>query len=759
MVATAPQYVQNDRSSLAGVVPAAKRRGASDEAEVGACALLSRSHITRVFPIVAAAAVSWSGCGNDPYPEEDAGKKILYSHLLRSYTYDPVNAQSIPGLSYLGAICEPLFEYHYLKRPLELQPLLAKSVPEFEPITEPGLKPDDPPRTLWRLRFEIWDKVMWHRSVCFDVPEHNVPKTREVTAEDFEFTFLRIADRDNNCAAYDSYARIDGLKEWSEKLEQLRKDEPQAREWSIRELYERVGKIRGVRVTGPYTFELILTEKFPILKYWLAFCFGAPSAREVIDYYDGKEERRDINEWPIGTGPYRMTDHRLHEYMAFERNPDWPGESRRHHRAPGTVYPSEGAPGDKEAGLLDPKYVGKPLPFIDRFEYRRDKETVSRFGKFAQGYYDFQEIFEETFNQAVISGELTPELRDRGIRLSKQTMLRIWYFAFNMDDDIVGSPEKFQDSEKEKSHDLWIERNRKLRQAMSLAYNAEAYIDIFMNGRGIKAESPIPPGVFGYDPGYRNASRDYDPELERAKQLMIEAGYPNGIDPKTGRPLRIALGISGTDARVMEEFKMFAKQFGRLGIELVSDAVTYNAFVKKMNEGAFQLVSWGWYADYPDPQTFLLLLYGPESTSRGGLSNKARFQNDRYDLLYEKMVALNDDESASWTETGDDGSTRDVIMTRGEIIREMLGILEHECPWIMDLHPKSYILYHNWYHNVKPSTIIYTNHKYRDIDAKLRRQRREAWNRPVTWPAWVFGAALVLLIAPAVRTYIRKTRG
>jgi hypothetical protein len=240
---------------------------------------------------------------------------------------------------------------------------------------------------------------------------------------------------------------------------------------------------------------------------------------------------------------------------------------------------------------------------------------------------------------------------------------------------------------------------------------------------------------------------------------MAEAGYPRGIDPKTGKPLRIVLGLSFTEPRDLEEFKLFAKQFGRLGIELDYEAVTYNAFVKNMNDGTFQFFSWGWYADYPDPQTFLLLLYGPESTSRGGLSNKARFQNDRYDFLYDKMITLDDEESATWTETAADGSTRDVTMSRGEVIREMLDILEYECPWIMDLHPKEYVLYHAWYHNVKPSTIIYTNHKYRDIDAELRRQGREAWNQPVTWPAWALAILLLLLGMPAVRTYIRKTRG
>ena len=177
-----------------------------------------------------------------------------------------------------------------------------------------------------------------------------------------------------------------------------------------------------------------------------------------------------------------------------------------------------------------------------------------------------------------------------------------------------------------------------------------------------------------------------------------------------------------------------------------------------MDRGAFQMMRWGWFADYPDPQTFLLLLYGPESAAGTGRNNKANFRNARYDFLYEKMIGMNDDESATWTETAPDGTARTVTKSRYEIIREMIGIFERECPWIINLHPHTYSLYHAWYHNLKPSTFVYTWAKYRDVDVDLRRKCREEWNGMILWPAWVFAIAIVLLIAPAVRTYIRQTR-
>ena len=209
----------------------------------------------------------------------------------------------------------------------------------------------------------------------------------------------------------------------------------------------------------------------------------------------------------------------------------------------------------------------------------------------------------------------------------------------------------------------------------------------------------------------------------------------------------------------MELFKLSVRQFGRLGIDLEIEAVTYNAFVQKMRRGAFQLLRWGWYADYPDPETFLLLLYGPERSAGTGRNNKANFKNDRYDFLYEKMIAIEDDESATWTETDPDGTGRTVTMSRAEIIREMIAIFEYECPWIINHYPQTYSLYHEWCRNIKPSTIIYNWHKYRDLDAGLRQERREEWNERELWPAYVLAVTLIALITPAVRTYIRRTRG
>ena len=69
--------------------------------------------------------------------------------------------------------------------------------------------------------------------------------------------------------------------------------------------------------------------------------------------------------------------------------------------------------------------------------------------------------------------------------------------------------------------------------------------------------------------------------------------------------------------------------------------------------------------------------------------------------------------------------------------RDMEAILERERPWIELFHRENYALYHAWMRNVKPAGLSLPTAKYADLDTAQRKRLREAWNRPVVWPAWV----------------------
>ncbi|MEO8606214.1 MAG: ABC transporter substrate-binding protein, partial [bacterium] len=390
------------------------------------------------------------------------------------------------------------------------------------------------------------------------------------------------------------------------------------------------------------------------------------------------------------------------------RNEDWYGIRHPEWRAPGAVYPSSGEPGDAAAGLLGA--AGRALPFLDRIEFRRDPEQVPAFIKFIQGYYDTAPIIRESFDRLVHDGALTTDMTARGLQLEKTVTAGVYYLGFNMDDATVGAAA--------------AERGRSLRQAMSLAIDADEFLRLFANGRGVAAQSPLPPGIFGYDADYRNPWRA--PNLERAAARLVEAGYPGGIDPATGRPLRLTFDVYDTSARGLLQFQFLVEAWKRLGLDVEIAATDYNRFQEKVRSGAYQIFLWGWVADYPDPENFLFLLYGPMSRTASGGPNTANFADPRYDALFVRIRAM---------ENGPQ---------RLALIGDMRGLLEREAPWIPLYYPEDYALSQGWLANLKPPSLSIPFYKYLDVDAARRSELRSAWNQPVLWPAYAGLAAVAV---------------
>jgi ABC-type transport system substrate-binding protein len=274
-------------------------------------------------------------------------------------------------------------------------------------------------------------------------------------------------------------------------------------------------------------------------------------------------------------------------------------------------------------------------------------------------------------------------------------------------------------------------RARALRQAMSLAIDSDEFLRLFTNGRGLPAQSPLPPDIFGYDPAYRNPYRRVD--LSLAAERLAAGGYPDGIDPATHRPLHLTLDVNDTSARSLLMYQFFRDSWKRIGLDVEITATDYNAFQDKMRTGAYQLFWWGWGADYPDPENFLFLLYGPMGRTQSGGPNTANFADPAYDDLFVRMRAL------------DDGPERSAL------IAEMRGILERECPWIEVYHAEDYTLTQPWLRHAKPSALTLPIDKYLDLDPRERARLRAAWNQPIRWPAYVLLVAIGAFAAPAVR--------
>ena len=268
-----------------------------------------------------------------------------------------------------------------------------------------------------------------------------------------------------------------------------------------------------------------------------------------------------------------------------------------------------------------------------------------------QGYYDASGISSDAFDQAVqvTAGEITlsDDMRAQGIVLTTSVATSSFYMGFNWLDPLLGGadPKTERSGVSEQANDRvsgrhaetkTAENARKLRQAISLAIDQEEFISIFQNGRGVAAQGPIPPGIFGHREGATGINPHmYDwvdghprrKPIAEAKRLLAEAGWPNGRNAASGEPLVINLDTTATGVGAKARIDWLNKQFAKIDTQLVVRNTDYNRFQEKVRKGAVQLFYFGWNADYPDPENFLFLLHGKQGKAKHSGENAANYEN------------------------------------------------------------------------------------------------------------------------------------
>ena len=698
--------------------------------------------------LLAGCSDSW----NNPYPGSPSDASVLYSAFSeRPKHLDPARSYSENEAEFTGQIYEPPLQYHFLKRPYTLVPLTAETVPTPRYLDAVGnVLPDDAPaaaiaESVYDIRIRpgiryqphpafARDAAGRHRYHALDaaatadksrIGDFEHMGTRELVAADYVYQIKRLANPKLSSPIFGLMSEhIVGLKELGGALEKAARENPDA----VLKLDDFA--LEGAEVVDRHTYRIRIKGKYPQFIYWLAMPFFAPVPWEAEVFYaqPGMADRNLTLDWqPVGTGPYYLAENDPNRRMVLRKNPYFHGET----------YPVDGNDEDRAAGLLADS--GKPLPLVDEAVFSLEKETIPYWSKFLQGYYDSSGISSDSFDQAVQFSaggdpQLTDSMREQDIHLITAVAASLWYVGFNMLDPVVGG---------------LGEDRRKLRQALSIAFDYDEFISIFLNGRGIPAQGPIPPGLFGYVEGVaglnpyvyeaRNGTITRRP-IEAAKKLLAEAGYPNGRNARTGEPLVLYFDTmaSGPDAK--SRLDWMKKQLDKLNVQLVVRGTDYNRFQDKIRKGNAQLFEWGWNADYPDPENFFFLLYGPHKKVGTGGENAANYDNPEFNRLFERMKDM------------DNGPARQ------QVIDAMLEIVRRDAPWIFAYYPKSFGLRHGWVHNVKPNLMANNTLKYRRIDPVLRETRRDEWNKPVLWPIVLLLTALVAVIAPAVIAWRRHER-
>jgi ABC-type transport system substrate-binding protein len=719
--------------------------------------------------VMAALLAALSGCGrespiNSPYPAGAESQDTLYTAFTRNSPkyLDPASSYSTDETPFTYNIYEPLYGYHYLDRPYKLVPRAAAAIdpPTYLDASGKALPADTPGESIAESVYDIKIRpgIMFQPHPAFarntdgsytyfplkpgeiddisTLTDFARSGTRELTADDYVYAFRRLASPRVVSPIYSLMADyVVGMKEYGDKLramdQQARKDDASGqRDASWTDL--RTLGFDGVQALDPHTLRIRVKGKYPQFKYWLAMTFTAPIPWEAERFYSqpGMSTRNlSLNTWPVGTGPYMMVESIQNRRHVLARNPNFHGEA----------YPCEGEPQDREQGLL--KDCGKPTPFIDRVVFNIEKESIPLGGKFLQGYYDVPQVERGEYGVAMLvaagdSAEKAAKYREHGIRLPTAVETQNWYVGFNWDDPVIGrgkTPEQ-------------QERNRKLRQAISIAFDWEEYIAIFENSQAAVAYGPVPPGVLGYKDGPEGVNpvvydvvdgKPVRKSVETARRLLAEAGYPDGRSAVDGTPLVLHYdAMTGMGASPM--FDWMRRQLDKLGIQLDIRSTDYNRFQDKMRRGTAQMFMWGWNADYPDAENFLFLLYGPNAKAATGGENAANYANPEFDKLFDQMKFL------------DDGPQKE------QLIGRMVAIAQRDAPWMFGYFPKSGGAYQQWVGNAKPTQMVRNTLQYMKVDPVLRDKKIDEWNRPRWAPLWWLLALAVLVIWPSYASLRRR---
>lgn len=693
-----------------------------------------------------------TACGdvlNNPHRPESGDEIIHYSNFqLAPKHLDPALSYATDESLLIDQIYEPPLSYHFLKRPYQLQPLSAATMPKIELLDKDlqvvGEDSQDVAFSRYTININPQSRYQPHPAFAasadgtplylFETAEQSdvyqnledFPETgsRALHAKDFIYQIKRLADPGNKSPMLGLMsAHIVGMSEFTERLANI-----EGGGWRDLDDFP----MKGLQLIDEHTYSILLKGSYPQFSYWLAMHFFAPIPVEADRFYHNpgfKEKNLTLDWFPIGTGPFMMTHNDPNSEIVLERNPNFRPD----------YYPTEGEVGDFADGLLAD--AGKRLPFIDKAIYSMEKSVLPLWTKFLQGYYDRSgENHSNTrgfFDQAFVVGangmELSEEMQSHDLRMDEDVKPAVFYLGFNMRDPVVGG---------------YSDKARKLRQALSIAYNQEDEINIFMKGGAVASQGPLPLGI----PGHKLGEAGINPyvfdwvdgapkrkSIEFARQLMIEAGYPNGRSADTGEPLKVFLD-NQSQATSNSKMDWQRRQFEALGVQLEFRPTDWNRFREKLMTGNVQIFTHGWLADYPDPENFLFLLYGPESPLACNCdgANNANYENAEYDKLFRQMRSMNS------------GPERDIVVAK------MVEMVRRDAVWMSGYHPLEYYLSNPWIHNTKRHGISKNVLKYLRVDPQMRAEKQIQWNTPVIWPLVLLLVVVALLFLPAIRAYRRR---
>ncbi len=346
------------------------------------------------------------------------------------------------------------------------------------------------------------------------------------------------------------------------------------------------GGVSGFRVIDDYTFAIDLIKPFAVFKYYPALGFGYIYPKEAVEHY-GRDFFRNL----VGTGPFILDHWDQDQELVLKRNPKyWRTDE-----------------------------AGNQLPLLDKVTFTFIKDEKQQINEFKLGRLEESYRIPTEFFRAVIgeNGKVTPEYAK--YQLHAIPALSTQFYGMLTTSDAFKDP--------------------RVRRAFNYAIDRDKIIRYVLQGQatGPATHGLVPPSIKGYDV---TKIKGYSYDLDKARALLAEAGYPGGKGfPAVSLQLNSGGGRNELIAEAVQE--MLTKG---LGVQVNLKLLEWAQHLDLVDNGKAPFYRLGWIADYPEPESFLNLFYSKNIPPTGPSSiNSTRYRNARYDSLFEKALGTIDD--------------------------------------------------------------------------------------------------------------------
>lgn len=346
----------------------------------------------------------------------------------------------------------------------------------------------------------------------------------------------------------------------------------------------RVDSVQPFTALNDSTFQLKLQRPFQPILGILSMQYCSVIPKEAVQKYGN-----DFRSHPVGTGPFAFVAWEEGQALVLKKNEHY----------------------------FEKDESGQALPYLDGIKVSFFDSKATEFLEFQQRRLDFINDIEASFKDEVLTkaGSLKAKWEGKLV-LQKHPYLNVEYFGILVDTDnalVKQSPLRLQ----------------QIRQAINYGFDRRKMMLYLRNSIGIAAESGfVPAGLPSFD---TVAVKGYHFDPFKAKQLLVEAGFPNGSNLPVIKLLTIPI--------YADLGSYIANELQQVGIKVQVETIQKSLLLEQTSKSQALFFRGSWIADYPDAENYLSVFYSKNPAP----PNYTRYHNDAYDLLYEKAIAEKED--------------------------------------------------------------------------------------------------------------------